>query len=143
MKKKLNKHSAQSWDRVTVHLTKKEDRYLNLDSSETAPACISLKYFDSGYQCFSDWEKSELREFSNFINKLRQLPWKEIPRHSGLRKKDHKTRKSLPDRDILTRISQETTFFELRVTGESRVHGFRVKSTFFLVWLDRQHDIYP
>jgi hypothetical protein len=40
-------------------------------------------------------------------------------------------------------FNPDLTFFELRVTQQARVHGFRVKSAFFLVWLDREHRIYP
>ena len=144
MPKHIKKQSARKWgDRIPVYLTHGEDKYLGIKSSENQTANISLKYFDHNYQCFSEWDRDELREFSRFVEKLRNLTWTAIPRNRGLGMQPHKIRKKLPSSAILNSISKDTSLFELRVTGESRVHGFRVKSTFFLVWLDRQHDIYP
>lgn len=142
MAKHLNKGISQGWAGVTALLTPQEDEYLGIESSNNRPVDVSLKYLDLEYQCFSEWEKDELQEFSKFIKKLRGLAWKNVDRDIGLRKKSH-MRQDLPRRDVLKRISKDTRLFELRIAQKPRVHGFRVKSTFFLVWLDRQHEIYP
>jgi len=51
-------------------------------------------------------------------------------------------RNKLPLHPELKTVSPDIDFFELRVTGEARVHGFRVIDGFYLVWLDREHEIY-
>ena len=55
----------------------------------------------------------------------------------------HKDHSVLPNNAELEEISPDLTWFELRVDGESRVHGFRVKDAFFLVYLDQNHEVYP
>jgi len=38
-------------------------------------------------------------------------------------------------------LDDQIELFELRVDNEKRVHGFRMKSIFYLCWLDRGHKI--
>lgn len=117
--------------------------YLGLDKSEDSPVYISLKYYDSGFECFSDWTSQELKSFSDLIKKLSKTTWDRIKRGTGgLGCKVHKERKHLPKREILKSISPESTLVEMRVNGTARIHGFIVKSSFFLVWLDREHKVY-
>jgi len=41
-------------------------------------------------------------------------------------------------------ISEDINFFELRVNQDKlRVHGFQSQSAFFLVVLDRNHEVFP
>jgi hypothetical protein len=49
----------------------------------------------------------------------------------------------LPNTDFLDQISEDIHWIELRVTQEARVFGFRAGQAFFLVFLDRTHDIIP
>jgi hypothetical protein len=141
MPKLLPEEIAQK-ERKTVHLSLTEANYLGLPESENLPVYISLKYFDGKHQCFSEWQHGELKSFTKFIEILRQQKWEEIKKNDGLKYKEH-NRSKLPNKRILTSISPETTLFELRVTQKARVHGFKVQSAFFLVWLDRNHKIYP
>lgn len=110
---------------------------------------VSLRYFDPSFQCLSEWTSDELRAFSGMIESLRGMTWDDIYRTGGkLGNKTgvgytvHKDASRLPNSRRLEKLSPDLTFFELRVTGRARVHGFRTKSVFFLVWLDRNHDVY-
>ena len=40
-------------------------------------------------------------------------------------------------------LSPDITFSELKVTEKARIHGFQVGAAFYLVWLDRNHEIFP
>lgn len=113
---------------------------------------VVLKYYQPRHQCFSAWQQTELRGFSSFVEKLRGTTWNEIVLSGGRGpngKKTsfgytpHKDRTKLPPCADLDRVSPDLTFFELRVSGKMRVHGFRAGAAFFLVWLDREHKIYP
>jgi|GEM_PF-664292 len=114
------------------------------------PPYISLKYFQPSFQCFSEWQSDELKAFSSFVEKLRKTSWDQIyrtggktGRKSGFGYTPHKNTKKLPNiKQLESIVSPDITYFELRVTGKARVHGFRMKSAFFLVWLDHEHDIY-
>ena len=124
-----------------------EARLLGIDGSDDK-AFVTLKYFDSSYECFSQWKENELRDFSNFIKTINQMTWNEIYKSGGKSNKTglgytvHTNKEVLPNPRLLETISEDITFFELRVCKKARVHGFRVKSAFYLVWLDRGHEIY-
>lgn len=110
---------------------------------------VSLKYYDEKFQCFSDWDVDDLKSFSSFVKNISQSNWTQIFKSGGKSGEKtgfgmtyHKDRSKLPNHSKLSLISEEIPFFELRVTQKARVHGFRSVSTFFLVWLDKDHAVY-
>lgn len=116
------------------------------DSEMTS--CVNLKYYNHSHECFSCWTKEELVKFSEFTSILTQQTWAEIYRSGGKSKVGlgytvHKNKDVLPNKGKVPKISEDITLFELRTGDKARVHGFRSKSVFFLVWLDRNHQIYP
>ncbi len=140
---------ATTREKERIYLTNVEKSFLGLGQKEERSYAV-LKYYRPDFECFSVWDSAELKAFSNFLMKLKFAEWKDIYATAGKAgtKKGfgytpHKDRNRLPDDPGLSDISPDITFFELRVTQKARVHGFRVKSAFFLVWLDRNHRIYP
>ena len=110
---------------------------------------VSLKYYWPDHQCLSAWDSAKLKSFSAFCRKLTQMRWAEIyatggtvGNKTGLGYTIHKNHDVLPDNPELKDLSPDLTWFELRIDAESRVHGFRVKDAFFLVFLDQSHAIY-
>lgn len=90
-----------------------------------------------------------MKLFSSFVNKLRQTTWNQIYRSggqlghkSGFGYTPCKDRKKLPKYPELDAVSEDITFFELRVDDTMRVHGFRILDAFYLVWLDHTHKMY-
>ena len=154
VKKRIPKKSLKIDNKPGAYLTGIEEKILGIPEdqrkSQSEKPYIALKYFDPSYECFSAWSPEELKAFSSFNKKLSQLTWQDINKSGGKKGGKtgvaytvHKDRGKLPDNDALKRISPDLTFFELRVSEKARVHGFRMKSAFFLVWLDRNHQIYP
>lgn len=115
----------------------------NGESSDEKQAYIALKYFDKNFECFSEWSKDELACFSNFIDKINNLTWNDIKRHTGLNYKIIDNAKGLPENSIKEKISKDISFYELRVSQKARVVGFRQNAVFFICWLDRNHRICP
>lgn len=112
-------------------------------------AFVVLRYFDSDHQCFSDWDRDELKAFSEFLRKICQQNWDQIfatggsaGNKKGLGYTVHKDPKLLPNQNLIDRFGEDTCFFELRVSKKARAHGFRIKSAFFLLWLDKDHEVY-
>ncbi len=131
-------------------LTNIEAKCLGIHEEHGAPFVV-LKYFDSSHQCFSTWSKESLSSFTSFIDKLSKVTWNDIyksaPKGSNGKKTSfgytvHKDKSVLPNQTIVKKLSEDLTFFELRVSQEARVHGFRAKSAFFLIWLDQNHEVY-
>ncbi|MBD8144292.1 hypothetical protein [Pantoea agglomerans] len=115
---------------------------------------VILKYFQDDWECFSDWKKEELKQFSTFVKKLSNYTWGNIYETGG--KVGNKTgfgytkyhlseMKSGKEtiKKVQSLIDPELAFFELRINDKLRVHGFQSQSAFFLVMLDREHRVFP
>jgi hypothetical protein len=146
---KIATKQAKAVEQPSVQMSLKDISLLGLQTiSNSSNAYVSLKYFRPEHQCFSVWQSEELRAFSSFCRKLTVTSWAEIYKSggspgdkTGFGYTVHKNVSVLPEN--LESISPDLTWFELRVTGEARAHGFRATNAFFLVFLDRQHEIYP
>lgn len=108
---------------------------------------LNLKYFDYDYQCFSELDKDDLRSFTDVSRKFSMLDWVQLKRQSG--KGTNKTglaptiipRHELPRSKMIDKISEDIDFIEMRLNIEARMFGFRSGAAFFLVLLDKNHDI--
>ncbi len=123
-------------------------------SSDQDNPYIALKYFRSGFECFSQWEKDELKVFSSFLSDMHARTWQQVLATSG--KGANKTGLAYTPYEefhvrggaaehlskVRTQIGEDITFFELRLNSKIRVHGFRAKAIFFLVLLDREHRVF-
>jgi hypothetical protein len=156
MSKKKNKlrkiAEKQQRDTVSVNLTIRESALLGVkdgdDDSSERPH-VNLRYYWPDHECFSSWDAAKLKAFSSFCRKLCQIKWIEIYRSggkagdkTGFGYTKHIDTSVLPENPELKTFSPDLTWFELRVDQEARVHGFRVKDAFFLVFLDQGHKIY-
>lgn len=124
-------------------------------SSDNDNPYVALKYFRQTFECFSAWEKDELKAFSSFLGSVQGRTWRQVLETSG--KGENKTGLAYTPYEINTTkngaeshlkevrklISEDIGFFELRVDQKMRVHGFRAKAAFFLVLLDREHRVFP
>lgn len=102
---------------------------------------VNLKYFQKSCECFSKWQKDELKAFSGWIEKISLRTEEQIKsttktchHHEGTNRKG---RFSIPDA-----VSPEVSLYGLDVGSKARVHGFFASNNFFLLWLDRQHDCF-
>ncbi|HYH80016.1 MAG TPA: hypothetical protein VEX86_09460 [Longimicrobium sp.] len=132
------------------YLSNVEQELLGLreDHPDRETAYVALKYYQSSHECFSEWSREELKAFSAFCRKVAERTWEQIKQSGGAGNKaglgytSHRDRKKLPNNGLRHLISPEVEFAEMRVSQRARVHGFRMKATFFLVWLDKDHQIY-
>ncbi len=103
---------------------------------------ISLKYYKETCECFSKWQKKELKGLTNLIEKLRSRTFEQVRTNTKL----CHAHLGEPSKEKFSRpeeISPEIRFYGLRVTDKARVHGFFFDPVFFLVWLDRKHECFP
>lgn len=110
---------------------------------------ISLKYYDPDFECFSKWQKAELKGFTKLITMISKSNWVDIPKNKGLGHTilDIPTLKNSTAKSKISNLkktlSADISFFELRVTEKARVHGFKINETFHLVFLDKGHKVCP
>lgn len=108
---------------------------------ETRPS-ISLKYIDMNFKTFNDLkEQKNLRKFDNFIKKVNNnIEWEPIfklhDKTPTNPKKQFKDRLKKLNMDI-----EQLDLFHLRLSNKFRVHGFRKKNRFKLIWLDPNHEV--
>ena len=107
---------------------------------------ISIKNIQPNYQCFSDWTKAELSKFWKFNKRLHNMTWQQV--YATASKDDKRglaytiiPREKYGTNEFMSALDEEIKMFELRVDDEIRVHGYRMKATFYLCFLDREHKI--
>lgn len=128
-----------------TYLEKVEKKVLSIDEDDPKPYIV-LKYYHPGYQCFSTWNKDNLKAFSALIEKMRTVHWSLLVGKHALGFKINKYDDKLPKGDVQCLkdiLSPDITFSELKVTEKARIHGFKIGAAFYLVWLDKNHDIFP
>lgn len=103
---------------------------------------VSLKYWHSGSQCISAWQAKELEGYRKAIDKIQSLTATKLKIEGGLNLKPHKG-KPAPGFARPKSLSPEIKLCEVRATGKARLHGVIIGSVFHLVWLDRNHDVFP
>lgn len=106
------------------------------------PVSVSLRYWHTGSQCLSDWQKKELSGLRKLIDKLQKLTPTAIRSDPGLFWKAH-SGAAARGFSRPSDLSADITLCEVRVSGKARVHAALHDGLFYLVWLDRNHDVFP
>jgi hypothetical protein len=161
MSKKLPKGKIEESAKAALQLSEHDNKIFSIAQSsgvqggDNANPYVALKYFRDTFECFSNWEKAELKAFTDLINDLRKRTWQQVLQTSG---KTNKHGLAYTPYDpamaaeaakthleaVRSQISPDISFFELRVDqNKLRVHGFRARAAFFLVLLDREHRVFP
>ena len=145
-KKRLHKNITNLREQKALpHLSNIAEKVLSMDEDDPK-LYIVLKYYQPSYQCFSKWNSDELKSFTDLIKRMRQIGWSELVGRGALGYKKHTYLEKLPQEDIKclkSILSPDITFSEIRVTQKARIHGFRAGTGFYLVWLDKDHEIFP
>lgn len=96
-----------------------------------------------------DWDTIIHPNLSEFV----KLTWAEIENQrtgpAGKRRQKHHDMdicdiaREAFDRWFDLGLDEYETIFRFRLRGRARLWGYRISSKFFLVWWDKNHDIYP
>lgn len=104
---------------------------------------ISLRYWHSNSQCLSDWQAKELKKLAKIIGKAQELTAIQLKSDQSLGWKLHSGPAKGHGFSRPTKLSKDIKLSELRVDNKARIHGALIDDTFFLVWLDRGHEVFP
>jgi hypothetical protein len=107
------------------------------------PISVSLKYWHAGSECISEWGRDDLKKLRKFIDKIQSLTWSQIKADGGLGYVLHKGPPKGHGFSRPSSISKDQSLVEMKITGKARVHGIETDEAFFLVWLDRNHAVFP
>jgi hypothetical protein len=97
---------------------------------------VSLKYYQRSHQCLSDWQKDEIKRFSGWLEKVRERTPSQI-KSTTLTCHKHLGKKKKP---LPSGLSPDLECYGLDVGDKQRIHGAFVDETFFVIWLDREHN---
>lgn len=107
------------------------------------PVHVSLRYWHTGSQCISVWQRGELEKLRKLIDKVQKLTPTAIRTDAGLHWKNHNGPPRGKGWSSPAGLSKDVPICELRVDNKARVHGAIYEGTFYLVWLDRNHEVFP
>ena len=97
---------------------------------------VNLKYYRSKFECFSEWQKKELNQFSKWIKKISGRTEAEI---TSTTKTCHAHKGPDFHQYLPREISPDITTYNMDVGRKLRIHGFFSKGDFYIVLLDREH----
>jgi hypothetical protein len=97
---------------------------------------VNLRYFEKKYECFSKWQKPELKAFSSWLGKMSNSTPSQVTSTTNTCHAHRGKTKPLP-----ISISKEVQMYSFDVAKKARVHGFFTGNDLFLVWLDRNHEV--
>lgn len=115
-------------------------------STDHLPPLFSMKYFDFGAECPSEWAGTDMRSLFSMFQKAGSLTWNDIKKTGGnpgsavglgFRVVENAPIKIPPG------ISQDESISEMRATKKARVFGVRVDQTYYVIELDRGHRVFP
>ncbi|ASP29485.1 MULTISPECIES: hypothetical protein [Sphingomonadales] len=105
---------------------------------------VSFAHYRAETECLSSWNKADLKSFVGVVEKLRTMDVTTLrnsslcsPHRGEVRPAKRFTR---PDT-----IGKDYRMHEIRVdrSNTARMHGVIEESVFYLVWLDRKHEVFP
>ena len=144
MPKRINNHQKKTGKFISKNTDVNVDAF-DKNGNNTL-VFISIKNIQSNYQCFSEWTKSELSKFWKFNRRLHNMTWQQV--YATASKDDKRglaytviPRDRYGTNEFVSSLDKEIKMFELRVDDEMRVHGYRMNATFYLCFLDREHNI--
>ena len=106
------------------------------------PVTFSLKFMDQGKYGVSSCEHEDMEAFLRTMHKLSQLTWEKVistNRHKlGCEYIEQKSiHASMP-----SCITPDIRLMAFRFSGMKPMVGFRIRDTFYVVWLDRDFSLY-
>lgn len=121
-----------------------------LEEYQKINVMFSFKFFDRNEELFNcgGIEASWFIDLMDVLKDVSSMKFEEFRYKGGppLRVHPHewiKTSKKYPfNEEFLMQIEQNTLQFSVS-KANGRVHGFVIENVFYVVWLDRYHNLYP
>jgi hypothetical protein len=109
---------------------------------------FSLKYYDHNHADFSI-TTHQMNDVEKLFERLKEycaMKWGEIIKHHGSHHHEVNWRDTAYPHgfeNLPNKIRMEVTPRQFSLHGRYRVFGFFDGTTFFIVWLDKDHKVYP
>lgn len=117
----------------------------DVNANELNPR-FSFLFFDKQGECISKWTSEETIQLFDQLQHMCKMTWQQVIESGG--KAGSKTgvgftniRAAGLKRGWPINLSGDAQMSEFRVCQKKRVFGVRKESTFYIVWLDRNHSV--
>jgi hypothetical protein len=104
---------------------------------------VTLRYWVTRAESLAEWRQEELEGFTRFAEKAQRMTMDEFRTDPGLRFKTHKGPAKGRGFARPGDLSEDQVLSEVRVGRAARVHGVVEGDMFHVVWLDRNHAVFP
>jgi len=119
-------------------------------STDREIARVSFLYWQNSHECISHWQASESKDLFLAFFRLCSQDWDSIKKSGGkagrktglgctLIKNPDKRKDGVWPRNL----EADADIYEMRVCQKKRIFGARYGSTFYLIWLDKDHALFP
>jgi len=130
--------------------------YVDLDTKEFFFHGMEKGYYAKVFECLTKIQKRTRKEIAQLLsNHNNSLGIKSIfnttsssknsfPKTIIPKLKDKLVGQNLDEQSLDSQATEIiSNAFEVKVTAMSRIHGFLYDSTFYIVWFDTAHNLYP
>ena len=117
-------------------------------STNHLPPAFSFLHFDQDSECPSAWASEEIKTLFVRLKVAAGMTWEQVIKSGGA--PGNKTGLGFTPVDVKKcsrklpmQLSDDIDLSEIRVSEKARIFGVRNESTYFVIWLDRNHAIFP
>lgn len=97
---------------------------------------VNFRHYQRRQECLSDWQSRQLKQLSGWFEKMSNKTPDDVTSDTSNCHAHVGVTKPLP-----RTVSRDVRMYGLKVGKKERIHGFFLNSDFFVVWLDRNHQI--
>lgn len=108
---------------------------------EQQPPVFSLRYLDRKY-CLSACTKDEKAGFADTLHHLSQMSWRQIGQAPRKGLGYEQISRDALRAAIPPHVTEDVNFIAFRFFGNATMVGYRDRATFYVIWLDRNFDLY-
>lgn len=109
------------------------------------PPAFSFLHFDSSPECASSWPGEAIKNLFARFKHVNSMTWEQVFKTGG--KAGDKTgvgytliNPKTCARKLPQYLSEDIELSEMRINRKSRILGVRHEATYFVIWLDRNHE---
>lgn len=116
-------------------------------TNHLAPA-FSFLHFDPSPECPSTWPQDNMKSLFDAMRVASSMTWKQVQATGGHGKNAQgiafkvvnpkQAKRNLPEN-----LAEDIDLAEIRITKKARIFGVRSESIFYVIWLDKDHQVFP
>lgn len=117
-------------------------------STDHLPPAFSFYHFDSDSECPSTWNSDEMKSLFTSLKLASSMTWQQV-RSTGGQARNAQGIAYKPvslkqaARKLPGNLAEDIDLSEMRISDRARIFGVRNEATYYIVWLDKDHQVFP